>query len=62
MRRHAIVNKDNIVVNVILWDGESPWKPPVDHFVVQDDNVDSGDIFQPEVKSFYKVINLSKDE
>lgn len=32
---YAVVNSTtNIVENVILWDGESPWQPPEGTFVV----------------------------
>ena len=51
--RHAIVNKDNKVVNVVIWNGH-PWQPPVDHFVVQNDTVALGDIYNPDTNSFIK--------
>ena len=27
---YAIVDANNLVTNVILWDGEPSWKPPAD--------------------------------
>ena len=53
MARHALVNKDNKVVNVVIWEG-AEWLPPQDHYVIQDDNVDLGDIYDPEKKIFIK--------
>jgi hypothetical protein len=51
--RHAIVNKDNIVVNVIIWEGKE-WLPPRDHLVIQNDKVDLGDIYDPATNTFKK--------
>jgi hypothetical protein len=31
---YAIINSENLVVNVIEWDGESDWQPPENHQVV----------------------------
>ena len=53
MARHAIVNKDNLVVNVVIWEGAS-WLPPHNHIVVQCDSVDIGDLYIPEKNSFIK--------
>jgi hypothetical protein len=51
--RHAIVNQDNVVVNVVIWNG-APWQPPVNHYVVQNDTVSIGDIYDHETNSFKK--------
>jgi len=55
--RHGIVNQDNVVVNVIIWNG-AEWQPPRGHWVVQDDKVNIGDIYDPDTK----IINNSKGE
>ena len=31
---YAILNSANTVVNVIEWDGETPWHPPADHIAI----------------------------
>lgn len=49
--RHAIVNKDNVVVNVVLWDG-CEWLPPRDHIIVQNDHAGIGDIYIPQKNVF----------
>lgn len=28
MNRYALINNQNIVENIVLWDGESDWQPP----------------------------------
>lgn len=32
--KYAVVNPQNQVVNVILWDGQSPWRPPLGHHAI----------------------------
>lgn len=53
MSRHAIINKDNIVVNVIIWEGNS-WTPPQDHYVVHcvDGKCDMGDSYDKVTNTF----------
>ena len=31
---YAIINSENIVVNAIIWDGETPWSPPEGHTAI----------------------------
>lgn len=34
VKTYAVINAEtNIVENVILWDGESPWQPPAGMYV-----------------------------
>lgn len=54
MYRHAIVNKENKVINVIIWDGSSSWQPPKDHQIIKDNNADVGDRYDPVNKKFNK--------
>lgn len=52
MARHAIINNDtNIVVNVILWDGNE-WLPPKNHLVVQSDLANIGDNYERNTNTF----------
>ncbi len=51
--KHAIVNKENLVVNVIIWEG-AEWLPPRDHMVVRSDHANIGDIYIPEKNVFEK--------
>lgn len=34
MRKYAVINQTNEVVNVIVWDGGSGWRPPASHIAV----------------------------
>jgi hypothetical protein len=52
MFRYAVVNADNLVVNVIIWDGESRWSPPSGCFVVRSDACDVGQIYDPVAETF----------
>lgn len=51
--RHAIVNKDNVVVNVVIWSG-AEWLPPRNHYIVRHDQCDIGDIYDASTNSFKK--------
>lgn len=54
MTRHAIVNMETKkVVNVVVWEGKE-WLPPRNHWVVQRDNVDIGDEYDPKTNTFAK--------
>ena len=36
VRRWAHINKDNIVENISLWDGDKlKWQPPEDHLMIE---------------------------
>jgi hypothetical protein len=48
MKRHAVINKDNDVINVIVWDGITPCRFPSDWTVVQFDECDIGDTYDRE--------------
>jgi hypothetical protein len=50
--RYAMVNADNVVINVIMWDGESPYTPPLGCFLVQSDTANIGDIYDPNNGTF----------
>jgi hypothetical protein len=53
MSRHAIVDRDNKVVNVVVWEG-AEWLPPRNHLVVHcgDRQCDIGDTYMPSDNSF----------
>lgn len=57
-KRHAVVNDKGHVVNVIIWDGVSPWSPPEGHIVIRDDHVDIGDRWDHKVEQLVKVCRL----
>lgn len=51
--RHAIIDiGTNKVVNVIEWDGKTPWMVPEGHYLIQNDNCQIDDIYKPNTKSF----------
>lgn len=49
--KHAIVNSDNVVVNMVIWEG-AEWLPPRDHLVVRSDTAGVGDIYDPQTNTF----------
>ena len=42
MNRYAII-KDGVVINVIIWDGESNWKAPEGTQLIKSDSLNNGD-------------------
>jgi hypothetical protein len=42
MKKHALVNSENIVENVILWDGSSEWTAPQGKTLIDVENVMCG--------------------
>lgn len=38
MPQYAVVNADNIVENVVVWDGASLWRPPEGRILVDAEN------------------------
>lgn len=57
--RHAVVNKDNKVVNVVIWNG-AEWLPPRNHYVIRCDNCDIGDTYDPQKKEFIKPVVIEE--
>lgn len=45
--RHALVDRDGQVVNIICWNGDE-WLPPKDHYVVRSKNAHIGDYYDIE--------------
>ena len=49
--RYAVIDGDGLVVNTIIWDGESEWSPPEGHQVVglsTDSSVGIGATYQSD--------------
>lgn len=53
MARHAIIDNQNKVVNIVLWDG-AEWLPPRNHTVVDvtDKDCHIGDTYEPQANTF----------
>ncbi len=62
MPRFAIVNaKTNECENVVVW-GSSQWMAPKGFWVVQNDTVGIGDIYDPKTNTFKKGPELPVQE
>lgn len=55
MARHALVNTDNKVVNIIMWEG-AEWLPPRNHTVIDVSNIDChiGDTYDQQNNNFIR--------
>lgn len=49
--RYAFI-KENIVVNIIVWDGNESYTPPDDVLFIHAENAGIGDIYDPETETF----------
>jgi len=55
MSRWAVIRSDdNVVDNIIEWDGVAPWAPPADHYAVAmgSADVDIGYVYDPATGTF----------
>ena len=50
--RYAIV-KNNLVENVIVWDGKSPYTPPNGTIVIASETAEIGFIYNSDTGEFY---------
>jgi len=39
MPNYAVVNADNVVENIIVWDESSEWRPPEGHIIVKSEGI-----------------------
>lgn len=53
MARYAIIDKNNVVVNVIMYHGGN-WKPPQNQIMVRSDIADVGNVYIPLTNDFDK--------
>jgi len=60
MARYALINKEQKVVNIIVWEGK-PWSPPADHFVIQSDIANIGDEYQANTGKFIGLPKVTED-
>lgn len=56
MTRHAVIDQNGNVVNVIEWDG-AEFLPPRNHLVVQSEICDIGDTYEDRAEVFTKKSN-----
>lgn len=45
MHRYIVVNQYNKVVNIIQWDGKTPWEPPKGCRAIRSDFYNIGDTY-----------------
>ena len=58
MARYAVIGPDNIVQNVVEWDGVARWQPPVGCAVRPHEQVGRGDIWHPELGEFVRPLSV----
>lgn len=61
MLRHAVINKEGKVVNVVIWDGKTKWQAPEGCITVQNDQVNIGDDYDFQKKVIHHNFTVSPD-
>ena len=70
MKKYAIVNSENIVENVILWDGSSDWVAPQGKTLIDVENVkcgigwthSNGTFSEPPAQAVEPVAEVNKEQ
>ncbi len=53
MHRYAVIHEESrVVVNVIKWDGQTPWSPPSGHRAVRNDTAFIGSLYDESTNTF----------
>lgn len=60
MDRYAVVNAENVVTNVIVWDGVTKWTPPPGHVVKPHEECGIGDIWNDQLGDFVRPLSRVK--
>lgn len=61
MLRHAVINKEGKVVNVVIWDGKTKWQAPEGCITVQNDQVNIGDDYDFQKNVIHHNFTVSPD-
>lgn len=57
MAKYVLLDENNTVTNVVVWDGDDGWSPPPDVTPVEiqdDENVAKGDVYNPKSRKISK--------
>jgi hypothetical protein len=48
MDRYLVINENNLIVNIVRWNGKSKWMPPYGCYVVKSEFGNIGQIYDKE--------------
>lgn len=57
--RYALINAENMVINVIEYDNQSNWNPPAGCYIIASDYASIGQFYSVVDKIFYSVDLIS---
>ncbi len=60
MDRYAVINSYGKVVNIIIWDEISLWKPPEGHRLEKNHELNIGDIWMSSLNEYVRPLSLLK--
>ena len=58
MARYAVIDADNIVQNVVEWDGVAKWSPPPGCCMKPHEQVGRGDVWHPVLGEFVRPLSV----
>lgn len=59
---YAVINADNVVENIVAWDGDTTWSPPDGYTAIQSKTAGIGWVMNNAGELLPPVIELSHDE
>jgi hypothetical protein len=58
--RYAVIDQNNLVTNVIMWDGVTQWKPPEGYVVKETQEAAMGDIWMENLQDYVRPLSIMK--
>lgn len=58
--RYAVIDQNNLVTNVIMWDGVTQWQPPAGYVVKETQEAAIGDIWMEGLQDYVRPLSIMK--
>ncbi len=58
--RYAVIDQNNRVSNVIMWDGVTEWQPPAGYSVKETHEAGMGDIWMEDLQDYVRPLSIMK--
>lgn len=58
--RYAVIDQNNRVTNVIMWDGLTEWEPPAGFMVKESHEAGMGDIWMEDLQDYVRPLSILK--
>ena len=58
--RYAVIDQNNVVTNVVMWDGVTQWQPPAGYVVKETQEAGMGDIWMENLQDYVRPLSIMK--